>query len=318
MSKWGDILESRRMPITHPVYTKQEKVRGYNTTPDVFAAHGSDAGRILRKRLPGWTKEDHIKAAKKYFDEAKKLERKWGKLLDQAAMETWGRKWRPEDYKVSGVGSDEFPKHWKDQLRPLIQKSSRSFKLGHAHMAASKYIRKSRMEGTEMKGDEYLTDIVESGDVKERTETKRLLMALKKKFGDAKGAAIHEDVQLSGGSKTQAQVNVLLRTALAGKWKPYSKLEDVFGFPMDELVESAMGLEKKAGLGRTFIFAEVKALGKRALDSQVQKIYSKWFDRIQVNIFNLSKVRAAIKKAILDGDDLDKVMPPLVKQYREN
>lgn len=61
-----------------------------------------------------------------------------------------------------------------------------------------------------------------------------------------------------------------------------------------------------------------EAMSKKQLEKAVNDAYRKYFDRVQVDIFDIGKISNAIEAAIKAGTDLDKVVPDLVKKYRKN
>lgn len=132
------------IPVDSPVYNARIKLPKYNGPQSVLSAHGSDSGKLLTTRLPGWTKDDHEKAADAHEKEAARLEKEWGDLADKAAMATWGRKWQVTDYRISGVGSDEFADEWKDKLRAAAHGKSAHGGAAYAHRAAAKLRRVPR------------------------------------------------------------------------------------------------------------------------------------------------------------------------------
>ncbi len=63
-------------------------------------------------------------------------------------------------------------------------------------------------------------------------------------------------------------------------------------------------------------------LGESYMDeakgAEVNKLYNKYFEGIQVNIMAISRISRDIEKLIKAGDDIDGGMKALVKKYREN
>jgi hypothetical protein len=52
-------------------------------------------------------------------------------------METWGRKWQTSDYRVSGIGSNEFSEKMKTQLRKANTLFNGYDRVARAHKMAS-------------------------------------------------------------------------------------------------------------------------------------------------------------------------------------
>ncbi len=106
--------------VLDKTYTERVKLRGYNGPVTVFSAHGSDAGKVLRKLHPEMTREDHLSLAKKYLKRGYEMDRLYANLLNRAAKQTWGRAWQTTDYRVSGIGSNEFSAPMKKRLREAV------------------------------------------------------------------------------------------------------------------------------------------------------------------------------------------------------
>jgi len=123
------------------VYTRQEKVAKISVpvSPGQAASYGSkDAVRkMMRERFPGWTKQQHLAAVATLDKMKQDNEKEWGKIADEAAQATWGRPWQAWDYKVSGIGSDEFAKEFKDRLRANARFGAAISDAKHAHKVAS-------------------------------------------------------------------------------------------------------------------------------------------------------------------------------------
>ncbi len=56
----------------------------------------------------------------------------------------------------------------------------------------------------------------------------------------------------------------------------------------------------------------------KAIERQVEAAYSRIFDRVQVNMMDLSKVMNAGRDALREGCDLDAAMIAAREQYRQN
>ncbi len=144
--KYSRSRRRRRNPILgvhSPIYTKRSKVGKYNGPQSVLSVHSaSDAGKLLRKRLSDWTRAQHKHAAEDAFKKANQVEVAYGRALDAAAQETWGRAYRASDYRISGIGSDEFSAKRKTQLRNLSHTTGKLKNIGYAHQWASKHARK--------------------------------------------------------------------------------------------------------------------------------------------------------------------------------
>jgi len=124
--------------IKSEIYTRLERPRGYTADVTPLSAHGSDGGLMLRRRLPGWTKDDHMAAATHHNEMSEAMDAEWYTVVNEAAMKLWGRKFdMTRDYKISGIGSDEFPPETKDKLRYLSHTATAHGDAGVAHLYAS-------------------------------------------------------------------------------------------------------------------------------------------------------------------------------------
>lgn len=121
------------------LYNTPIKLRGYTSTQTAASVLvGKHAGVILVRLRPDITKAQHAQLSKTFSDMAKKMESKWGKVINKAARETWGRDFNVLDYRISGIGSDEFSEKYKKELRTLAQGSSKAERIALAHEQASK------------------------------------------------------------------------------------------------------------------------------------------------------------------------------------
>lgn len=125
-------------PIDSPIYQERVKFPKYSVKISPLNAHGSDGGKILARRLQGWTKADHLAAAVEHDKRAKELESDWAKTADAAAQATWGRDFQITDYRISGIGSDTFSDEHKTKLRYAAQTKGQHLDAKHAHLAAAK------------------------------------------------------------------------------------------------------------------------------------------------------------------------------------
>jgi len=174
--------------LEHPVYTKDEKRAKYNRTvgPLSPAVDYKTSGKMLKERLPHWSKEQHGEAAAHWKNEASKMDKEHSKTLDEAAKKTWGRDFQATDYRISGIGSDEFSDEHKDKLRKLAHGSSKAKAAGAAHEAASKMRENSPAKELQVGGANAEARDDKEGSKRE-TERKREWAA-----GDKKWETHHE------------------------------------------------------------------------------------------------------------------------------
>lgn len=134
------INETSQMPsnLDDPLYNTPVKLHGYTIRPTVTQAHGSDMGNVLIILRPDLTREQHHQLARTFGDTANRMEDEWDKVINRAAQATWGRPWRATDYRISGIGSDEFSDEYKNKLRKLAQEGSKAKIISVAHGYAAK------------------------------------------------------------------------------------------------------------------------------------------------------------------------------------
>lgn len=125
--------------LDHPAYHIQTHLRGYNGKPDVFMVHSdADAARILRITGPNWTQIQHAELAAQHILAAQKQAECYAKLLNDAAMETFGRPYSIIDYRISAIACDEFTDEKKDALRFAAHSMNNHKTLARAHAFAAR------------------------------------------------------------------------------------------------------------------------------------------------------------------------------------
>lgn len=127
--------------LDHPAYNTPAKVKGYTSKHGITATQAvtpEDAAKVLIKNNPEWSKEDHRKLSDAHRKAANDHEQEWDKTADEAAQQKWGRNFKFGDYKISGIGSDEFSSGHKEKLRNHAHSQTAHRKLADAHAAAAK------------------------------------------------------------------------------------------------------------------------------------------------------------------------------------
>jgi HK97 family phage prohead protease len=122
----------------HKVYNEAQKMPKYNGKVSPANAHGRDGGKMLKQRLEGWSKQDHMEASQAHTAAAAAQEKTWSAEADKAAQETFGRPYKAvEDYKISGIASDKFSEASKDKLREAAHTATdhKEAALAHWHAA---------------------------------------------------------------------------------------------------------------------------------------------------------------------------------------
>ena len=130
--------------LDHAAYHAKIRFRGYNGKISVLqAVTDLDAANILRRANPAWGPEDHKQLAMQHETAARDQTERWSQLIDEAANLVWGRDFAVFDYRVSGIGSNEFPDDVKEALRFCAHAASSHRALAgiHARAASARRIR---------------------------------------------------------------------------------------------------------------------------------------------------------------------------------
>lgn len=129
-------------PLTHAAYTTPVKLRGYNCRVAVHTATlPADAARILRRLNPAWQRADHQQLALAHQSQADAMGAEYNRLLDEAAMETFGRPFQFGDYRISCIACEDFSQAMKEKLRTAGYGKSRHQDIARAHAHAARYYR---------------------------------------------------------------------------------------------------------------------------------------------------------------------------------
>jgi hypothetical protein len=144
-------------------YNTPVRVRGYNGQPTVYQIHDhKDAANALIALRPEVSRAEHAQLARKFEALADFCRKEWSKVADAAAMETWGRPFQFHDYRISGIGSDEFSREFKEDLRALAHGEGKAKRLTRAHEAAAK---SRRLQGSEHEATRKPRSLAEKKDL---------------------------------------------------------------------------------------------------------------------------------------------------------
>lgn len=125
--------------LDDPAYNTRVKLPKYNgAVTATGATNDRDAANILIRNNPRWSKENHARLAEQHKRAADRHDKAWNSKVDEAAKSAWGRPFKPTDYKISGIASDEFSDAHKAALRTHAHAKTAHTKLAAAHLAASK------------------------------------------------------------------------------------------------------------------------------------------------------------------------------------
>jgi hypothetical protein len=130
-----DIGDGHYVPaLNHPIYTEAEKVPKWTCLIRPIGAGDAAAhARILRRRLPEWTKRDHKRAREFWTGQAARMGTEWSILFNTAFLETHGHAPEFHDYRISGIGDDRLPESVKDRLRDLAHGQTHAKAAAEAH-----------------------------------------------------------------------------------------------------------------------------------------------------------------------------------------
>jgi len=105
---------------------------------DIFCSrcNQNEARTWFKQNYPETTIADHKKARAIATEKIKKLKKQYNDLLDRGAKRLFGRKWQVYDYRVSGVGRDEFPESLKKSIRTTLDWLNHWESIWYAHNSA--------------------------------------------------------------------------------------------------------------------------------------------------------------------------------------
>lgn len=122
--------------ISDEVYTKAEREPKWSAA--VSPLHDRDVGgRQLKRRLQGWSKKDHEEASAHHMAAAKDHEQAWGEKQKEAHNAAFGKDPEFHDYRVSGIGRDEYSEEHKDALRNHAHSKTAHISAARAHWKAA-------------------------------------------------------------------------------------------------------------------------------------------------------------------------------------
>lgn len=123
--------------LSDPIYTMRRKVRGFSVPLNVLCAPAADVGRLLRRALPAWTKADHIAAARFWLREQDRAREQWSQTRREAHLAAFLCEPTATDYKVSGIGREEYSAAYKEGLRYWAHRAGAAGNAAFAHFKAS-------------------------------------------------------------------------------------------------------------------------------------------------------------------------------------
>ncbi len=118
-------------------YLREHKFPKMNCAIGPMSHHHQVAGKALKRNLPDWTKDDHIEAAHYHMHAYERADNEWERVIRIAHQAACKRKWTIFDYRISGIGRDEYSEQHKDRLRQLTRAGAAHYKLAFAHLYAA-------------------------------------------------------------------------------------------------------------------------------------------------------------------------------------
>jgi hypothetical protein len=106
-------------------------------------------GKLLRRRLPDFTKENHESAARYFSNEQKRAKGIWNTMIEKEHLRVFGKPFQITDYKISGIGRDEYSENVKNALWKWVRYASDVGAAADAHWMAAghrKYMLKNSEE----------------------------------------------------------------------------------------------------------------------------------------------------------------------------
>lgn len=125
------------------IYTHRRHLKLHNgrVSPD-SAVTIREAALLLRRNAPHLSRDDHKRRAETYATALERADNQWTALYHEAIRATLGRAPELGDYRVSGIGRDEFSEQIKRKLRRLAKASTRCAMRARAHQWAAVHSRK--------------------------------------------------------------------------------------------------------------------------------------------------------------------------------
>lgn len=93
--------------------------------------------RLLVRRIFGSNIDEHRRLALFHWNRAKRYQALYDRSLDLASLKTLGRPFTFGDYRVSGIGRDEFDPEDKDKIRRYVRLLHAHRNVARAHACAA-------------------------------------------------------------------------------------------------------------------------------------------------------------------------------------
>lgn len=139
--------------LDQPAYNTPYKVAKRNGGPQTARHYAvrSDteaAAKTIRAFAPRWSQADHRRLARAHERLSKHYDIQWSRVADEAAQAAFGRPFNvlKGDYKISGIGREEFSPAHKAQLRNLAHRGTDHKALSRVHEHIANHSRNLPLE----------------------------------------------------------------------------------------------------------------------------------------------------------------------------
>ena len=122
------------MAIDLSIYNKTLKVRYVKHQQSLYQLDYSlNIRKWMKAYFPNATAVEHKLIRDEAREKEKKLKKQWWDTADKAFRKLFKRPMEATDYRVSGIGRDEFPEAVKNKLRQLITEENTYHTIAYAH-----------------------------------------------------------------------------------------------------------------------------------------------------------------------------------------
>lgn len=132
----GETNPTSTYNLESPIYLERERRPKWNVKVGPLM-DPDEGGRILRRRLPHFTKADHESAARWFAADSKRARAQWSALMGSEHKRVFGRAMEATDYKISGIGREEYSERAKAKLRELAHYGTNAAAAAAAHWKAA-------------------------------------------------------------------------------------------------------------------------------------------------------------------------------------
>lgn len=130
------MLYRSNVPGGSPVYSERVRWPKYSVLVNVYSLDYNGAGRLLRRRLPDWTADDHMREADDLIAERRRLAAYYDKCIETYLANLAADGIDPGPL-ISGIVSAKFPDRVKVDLRNMAHTLSDLGGAAAAHYAAA-------------------------------------------------------------------------------------------------------------------------------------------------------------------------------------